>query len=203
MLLGLVAGVQIAGAASPGPNFILISSYSTTRTIGHALKAAAGIVLGILIWSSLAILGFGVLISSSPAAYAVVQYFGAGYLIWLGVRMFVSSYRSSGLGSDSNLNLQGDRPAVKGFLVSIANPKTIAYYTSLFTVLVPPEAPVWVLGAVVLIDAIACGAWWVLVAYFFSSNTVKHFFHNSRRHIDRLFGGALILLGLKLAMDRH
>jgi threonine efflux protein len=148
-------------------------------------------------------LALGVLISSSPAAYAVVQYLGAGYLIWLGTKMLISSYRSSCLGSESDHNFPGDRPAVKGFLISIANPKTIAYYTSLFAVLVPPEAHVWVLGAVVLVDAIACGAWWVLVAYLFSSTAVKQFFLNSRRHIDRLFGGALILLGLKLAMDRH
>ncbi len=202
LLLGLVAGLQIAAAASPGPNFILITSYATTKTVGQALKATIGIVLGILVWSTLTALGLGALISSSPRVYGIIQYLGAAYLIWLGTKMILSTLSATKDAEIKYNNRPGDKPIMKGFWVNIGNPKTIAYYTSLFAVLIPSDAPVWLLGAVVATDVIACGAWWVFVAFLFSSTAVKGFFVRSQRYLDRLFGTALILLGLKLALDR-
>ncbi|MEM7300210.1 MAG: LysE family translocator [Pseudomonadota bacterium] len=201
-LLLVVAGLQIAAAASPGPNFILVSSYSSGRSLRSALIASGGITVGIVIWSSLAVLGLGTLLSSSPTAYSIVQYLGAGYLVWLGANMIVSSCQNNKLDtSEEDVSGQAS-PFAKGFLVNIGNPKTIAYYTSLFAVLVPSDAAPALLVAVVVVDALACGAWWVFVALLFDAAPVKRLFVNLRKLIDRIFGGALIVLGLKLALDR-
>jgi len=132
ILLGTVAGFQIAAAASPGPNFFLVSNYATTKSVRHALDAIVGIIFGILIWSTLAVVGLGALISSSPTAYAIVQYLGACYLIWLGAQMVYSTFCSASSSESEEGKLGNEKPALKGFLVNIGNPKTIAYYTSLF-----------------------------------------------------------------------
>jgi threonine efflux protein len=203
LLLLMVAGLQIAGAAIPGPNFILISSYSTNKSVRHALSATIGIVSGILIWSSLALVGLGALISSSPTTYSLVQYLGAGYLIWLGASMIVSTFRSKGPRNNTKKKPVGSSAMAKGFLVNLGNPKTIAYYTSLFAALVPAETSGWVLVAIVITDALACAAWWTFVAFLFGANPVKQFFRETQHHINRAFGGALILLGLKLALNRN
>jgi len=203
LLLVTVAGLQIAAASSPGPNFVLVSSYSTTRSLRQALISIIGIIIGILIWSSLAILGLGALISSSPTAYALVQYLGAIYLIWLGIKMLISSYRKQSLSESEIVETSASSPLIKGFLVNIGNPKTIAYYTSLFAVLIPPESTAWLLIAVVIADAVACAAWWVFVARAFSLAPVKQFFGRFSKQIDRVFGTALVCLGLRLALDRN
>ena len=202
-LLLTVAGLQVAAAASPGPNFILVSSYSTSKSLHSALIATGGITVGIVFWSSLAVLGLGTLVSSSPMAYSIVQYLGAGYLVWLGASMIVSSFNNNELGVGDEGTFGSSPPFTKGFLVNIGNPKTIAYYTSLFAVLVPSDATLALLVAVVVVDALACGAWWVFVAFLFGAAPVKRVFLKSRRLIDRLFGGALVALGLKLALDRN
>ncbi|WP_299471978.1 LysE family translocator [uncultured Roseibium sp.] len=202
-LLLLVAGLQIAAAASPGPNFILVSSFSTRESLRSALIATGGITLGIAIWSSLAVLGLGTLITSSPTMFHIVQYLGAFYLAWLGANMLISSFRNTKPDAESE-NVSGtSSPFLKGFLVNIGNPKTIAYYTSLFAVLIPPDAPLWLLAVVVFVDTFACGAWWVFVALLFGTAPVKRAFSKSRKLIDKLFGSVLIALGLKLALDKH
>ncbi len=200
-LLVLVAGMQIAAAASPGPNFVLVSSYATTQSLRDAFLATVGIVVGILIWSSLAVLGLGALLSTSPAAYGLVQYLGAAYLVWLGVSMIVSRFGNTGDDFDRK-PLVTSSPITKGLLVSIGNPKTIVYYTSLFAVLVPSNATAWLLVAVVVVDAIACCAWWAFVAVLFATSPMKRFFRKSQKHVDAIFGTALVVLGLKLAFDR-
>ncbi len=116
--------------------------------------------------------------------------------------MIVSSFRAPGNDNIKESNVYAASPLMKGFLVNIGNPKTIAYYTSLFAVLIPVDSNALVLVAVVVTDAVACAVWWILVAYLFGANPVKLFFRRARQSIDRLFGGALILLGLKLALDR-
>lgn len=202
-LLLLVAGLQIAAAASPGPNFVVVSSYSTSHSLRSALVATGGIILGIVIWSSLAVLGLGTLISSSPTTYSIVQYLGAGYLIWLGSSMIISSFKNNALNTGHKDVAGLSSPFMKGFLVNIGNPKTIAYYTSLFAVLIPSDATLWLLLAVIIVDALACGAWWAFVALLFGTTPVKRFFFRSRKLIDRFFGGALVALGLKLALGRN
>lgn len=116
--------------------------------------------------------------------------------------MIASSFSTKDKQRKKDTSTVASSPIVKGFLVNIGNPKTIAYYTSLFAVLIPVNSDVWVLVAVVVTDAIACSFWWIFVAFLFGANPVKNLFLRLRHYIDRVFGGALILLGLKLAIDR-
>ncbi|MEM9358881.1 MAG: LysE family translocator [Pseudomonadota bacterium] len=202
-LLAAVAFLQIAAASSPGPNFILVSTYASSASRRAAMMAVAGIVVGILIWSSLAILGLCALVSSSPTAYQILQYFGAVYLAWIGASLLKSSFQKQ-LGDGMSQSKQnGPSPFLRGFFVNIGNPKTIVFYTSLFAVLVPSSAEPVLLAAIIVVDALACAAWWLFVALAFGTAPVKRFFRNFQVLIDRLFGFALIALGVNLAFGRN
>ena len=91
---------------------------------------------------------------------------------------------------------------IKGYLVNITNPKTIAYYTSLFAVLIAPDSPQWVFATAVLVAFCVSAFWWVFVVFVFSSDQVQKSFLQMRRYIDLTMGGALVLLGIRLATDR-
>lgn len=202
-LLATVASLQKAAASSPGPNFILVSTFASSASRRAAMMAVAGIVAGILIWSSLAILGLGALVSSSPTAYQILQYFGAVYLAWIGASLLKSSFQKQLDDGMSHSKQDGSSPFLRGFLVNIGNPKTIVFYTSLFAVLVPSSAEPVLLVAIIVVDALACAAWWLFVGLAFGIAPVKRFYRNFWVLIDRLFGFALIALGVNLAFGRN
>lgn len=68
--------------------------------------------------------------------------------------------------------------------------------------MIPANSNVWILGDVVVTDFLVCAEWWIFVAYFFGANPVKILFKRSRHSIDRNFGGAFFLFGMKLALGQ-
>ena len=76
--------------AIPGPgNFALITATGKAGIKG-GLAATCGVILGdqVLMW--LAVAGVATLLAAYPAAFHVVQWAGAAYLAYLGLRMLLS-----------------------------------------------------------------------------------------------------------------
>ena len=198
-----IAAVQLLGAASPGPNFIIVTSYSIGESRRRGLLVVCGILLGTLSWAILAACGLGVLIAHFPSVYAALQLASAGYLIWLGGKMLTNVVRNHRAAPVS-----GHAPATSawqavrtGFLTNMTNPKSIAYYSSLFGVVIPPDAPSWLLAAAVGTALLVSAAWWISVAMFFAVARIRRSYERARRAIDAVLGGALIVVGVRLAIS--
>jgi threonine/homoserine/homoserine lactone efflux protein len=93
-ILFAIAAVQLLGAASPGPSFIIVTSYAVAGSRRSGLLVACGILGATMVWAVLAALGLGALVARVPAIYTALQLAGAGYLIWLGGKMLVSATRA-------------------------------------------------------------------------------------------------------------
>lgn len=83
----------------------------------------------------------------------------------------------------------------------MTNPKSAAYYASVFAAFLTPEMSLWVL--IVLVSAIALMslAWHVLLAVGFSAASIQARYILVYKYVDRLCGAFLVLLGLRLAWD--
>lgn len=206
-LLGVfaaIAVVQFLAAASPGPSFIVISSHASSGSRKTALFSAMGVLIATVTWAGLAVLGLGAVLAAYPRLYMVIQYAGAAYLIWLGLRMVIAGiknrYREPLMLEMPTLSHR--KVVAEGFLINITNPKTIAYYTSLFTALIPADAASWVFIAGAAVAVGVSAVWWVSVALLFSTGAIKAGYSKARRYIDMVMGGALVLLGLRLVANR-
>ncbi len=82
------------------------------------------------------------------------------------------------------------------------NPKSMAYYTSLFVVMIPQDPPAWLFAAVVATALLVSAAWWIAVALFFAVPPVRRLYERARRSIEAVMGGLLICLGLRMALSR-
>jgi threonine/homoserine/homoserine lactone efflux protein len=84
--IGLFVVTAALLAIAPGPDVI----YVLTRGIAQGRKAgfaaALGFASGCVFHTVLAAVGIAALIRSSDAAFNVVRYAGAGYLIWIGIQ---------------------------------------------------------------------------------------------------------------------
>ena len=202
--LATFAVIHLLAAASPGPNLFLVSSTSSAVSRRSGGLVVAGILLAVLTWSSVTALGLSAVISKSPMLYASIQYVGAIYLIWLGIKLIWTSFKKQACASDSvSVQVESDWIFVlRGYVVNMTNPKTIAYYTSLFAVLIPPGSPAWLYFAAVCVAVSVSSIWWLSVVFLFSSSWARRVLFKSRRKLDFLMGSALVVLGAKLAIDR-
>ena len=117
----------------PGPgNLALITSTSKGGRTG-GLAATLGLIAGdqVLMW--LAVAGVAALLAAYPPAFRGVQWLGAGYLAWLGLRMLLAR--------------PGDAPVLKfraghyfrqTFAITLLNPKAIVFYMAFFPLFVDP-----------------------------------------------------------------
>ena len=119
--------------AIPGPgNLAIITSTSKGRIAG-GLAATAGVIAGdqVLMW--LAVAGVAALLTSNPAVFSFVQYAGAIYLAYLGVRMILAKP-----GDAPILHMEPRRFFRQGMLITLLNPKAIVFYMAFFPLFVDP-----------------------------------------------------------------
>jgi threonine efflux protein len=200
--LASIALIQLLGAASPGPNFFIVTSYSLAGSLRRGLLAVAGILAGSLCWALLAAAGLGVLMAAMPSLYAALQIAGAAYLIWVGGKMLFGASRGRGRVSDVDA-ISTDWQVVRaGFLTNMANPKSIAYYSSVFVTVFPADPPAWLFCAAVTTAVTVSAVWWISVAALFSLPPVRRGYERFKHKINTVLGLALICFGFRMAIFR-
>ncbi len=123
------ATAVLAIVVSPGPDTVLILRYALTSGPRAGFAAVAGVQLGLMFHTLLAVLGISLIIASSPLLFTGVAIAGAAYLAWLGFQAF----REGGL-----MTLDGPRRPVSAIkacrdavLTNILNPKVIVLFLAL------------------------------------------------------------------------
>jgi len=84
------AGVALLAIASPGPAVVLAIHNSVTHGLPAALMSSVGNIVGIGALSLAATLGLGALLHTSATLFIALKLIGALYLIWLGIKQFLS-----------------------------------------------------------------------------------------------------------------
>jgi len=88
LLLFIFAGWLLN--VTPGPDTALIVARSTQMGVRGGFTACAGIALGIMAHITAAAIGLSAIIAASATAFGIIKFVGAGYLIYIGVRMMLT-----------------------------------------------------------------------------------------------------------------
>jgi threonine/homoserine/homoserine lactone efflux protein len=123
---------------------------------------------------------------------------GALYLIWYGVKLLRSAATPSAQ-AEAKVDVPGTRSAGfrTGLTTSLTNPKSGAFWTSVFAATLPSSAPVEFYLSVCLMIALLSGAWHFGIAFVFSHPTLRAMYAQARRPIEALCGSALVLMGMR------
>lgn len=196
-----LASVFLLGVISPGPDFVAVTSHAlVSRRAG--LQVALGIAAAIMIWAALAMFGLGLVLARIVWAHLAVRIAGAMYLVYLGGKILLSVRRAQPPLIVDGAEARGRDAWRSGFVVGITNPKTAAFFASLFVSVLPMQAPIWVQAVSLAIIGSTAMAWFGLVALMFSTGRVRTAYANIRRPIDALLGAALIALGARIAVSQ-
>jgi threonine efflux protein len=205
-----IAVVYLIAAITPGPNFFMISQMSLAGRRGLGAVSACGVGTASLIWASLALLGLSALLHQVAWLYEVIRIAGALYLVYFGARLLRASARpdpteQAGAAAAHAAPAQPAdylRAYRTGLVTCLTNPKSCAYWTSVFAAMLPAHVPLWFNGVVlVMIGALSAG-WYGSVALLFASARAQAAYRRVRRPLDALCGAALVGLGAKLVAER-
>lgn len=158
-------GVMAVMAMTPGPANLFAIATGIERGRRAVLLAVIGMNSATLVWFGAAALGLGALVTAVPQVFRLIAIGGALYVAWLGLQSIRSALRPASPMDLTAGAVQTRRPAfVDGFLVQIANPKAILFFTAVlppFLDVNRPAAPQLALFAVAVIgmDGLAMTAY--------------------------------------------
>lgn len=198
-----VALIHLLAVMSPGPDFVLISKNSLTHSRKTGIYTALGLGLGISVHVTYSLFGIGLIISQSVFLFSIIKLAGAGYLVYIGIKALQSKPQISSA-QDVYVSVEQTElsifEAIKmGFLTNVLNPKATLFFLGLFTQVIDPTTPVWVQTVYGLEMAVMTFVWFSLVALFFSHEKVRGRFARVSHYVDRVLGGVLVALGIKIA----
>jgi threonine/homoserine/homoserine lactone efflux protein len=184
----------------PGPgNLALITSTGKGRVAG-GLAATFGVIAGdqVLMW--LAVAGVAALLAAWPPAFHAVQWLGAAYLAWLGLRMLLARP-----GGAPVLDIQPHHYFRQAMTITLLNPKAIVFYMAFFPLFVDPARHQGLVTFAVMAATIAAltfvyGLVVVLLTHRLAERLRAH--PGISRAMNRLAGLFLIGFGVKLALSR-
>jgi len=200
MHLGLYLGFVLATAILiliPGPNVSLIAANSIAYGTRYGLLTVAGTSSAIVVQLALTTLGLTATLDLLAAWFEWVRWVGVAYLLYLGVRQWRAA--------PVDLTRIPPQPrsvraiALRGFLISLTNPKTLLFYGAFFPQFLSLDAPIGPQVAALSLTFLAIAAGldsaWALLA-----GRVRGVLAIRGRLRNRLSGGFLIGAGIGLAL---
>jgi threonine/homoserine/homoserine lactone efflux protein len=183
---------------TPGPSVFAILSRALLSGASACFSLALGMVISDIIYLVLACYGLAALAEHWSEAFTVVRVAGAGYLIYLGVKMWRATRQQNH--SEIGLKEKSRRSFLHGFIISASNPKVILFYIAFLPTFMDLSALsrgdiiiaafLTLIGLMVGLMMIAIGA-----------SSTRRYIHSPRgqKALNRTSGGIMIGAGAYLA----
>ena len=200
MYVFYVAAIWAVAVITPGPNFFVVTRTALGGSRNAAVAAVAGVSLGTLGWGLAGWLGIAGLFTAAPLAYTLLKIAGGAYLVWVGLKLFVLSWRSE---QSSGQTMDGPRIGAYqafylGLMTNLANPKSALFVAGLFAATLPADHT-WVQGALTVGTMVVLSAtWYTTVLLFLRRPIFARALSRARRQIDRAAGALFVGFGVKL-----
>jgi len=194
--------ICILGALSPGPSLALVLRNTLNGGVYQGYATALSHGFGVALYAAITATGIGIIIVQSPVLYSVIQYAGAAFLLYLGIKALLSKKQQISLNvsekSKVSEKVNGWRD---GFLIAFLNPKLAIFFIALFSQFVDANAT-WQKKAIMtstvgVIDAL----WYLIVAFTLSRGPILEKLKRNSHIIDKVTGSFLILLAARVVVN--
>ena len=202
----ILALVCLAGAASPGPSWILL--INSVVKDGHKAGIAFGIAhgLGIFVYAVLVVSGLIVLLSVAPWFSIALELTGLLFLLWLSFSMIKNSFQVASI--DAGTSDIVSAPLLEsfrnGFLIVFLNPKIAAFFLAIFSQFLNAASNLESKFIMVATATVVDGLWYILLTFVIAIPKFTNFVKISEKKIEFSLGFLLlifsIVLGIKMIM---
>ena len=185
--------VAVIVVVTPGVDMALVTKNALLHGRRAALATALGVNVGIASWTLAAALGIAAIVRASAAAFAVVKFAGAVYLVYLGLQALRRRERVGVVPRRA-------APFRQGLISNALNPKIAVFFTSLLPQFGHSLPALLLLGA--LFNAIGL-IWLTVYALAVARGRSVLQRPRVRAALDHLSGVVLVGLGVRLALERR
>jgi threonine/homoserine/homoserine lactone efflux protein len=186
--------------AIPGPGNLALITSTGKGGIQGGLAATAGLLAGdqVLMW--LAVAGVAAVLKASPVLFGAVQWLGAAYLAWIGLRMIFARP-----GAAPVVDIRVGHYARQAMAITLLNPKAIVFYMAFFPLFVDPANAAGLATFALMAGTIAVLTFvYASIVVLLTHRLADRMRANPRvtRALNRVAGSLLVGFGIKLALSR-
>ena len=197
-----VALTLIAALLSPGPSFLFVAQTAVAVSRKNALAVAFGLASGSALFAIIATFGLYAVLEAVPWLYTILKVGGGLYLCYIAYKIYSGAKKPLAKPRDQ----MKDHPTLKksyttGLLVQLSNPKTAIVFGSIFAAFLPAAIPEYSYALLALLSFSLAAAWYSIVALLLSAEKPKRVYSSWNHIIDRMAGGVMGALGIKLASN--
>ncbi|MDG1751662.1 MAG: LysE family translocator [Thalassotalea sp.] len=199
-----LALICVMGALSPGPSLAVVVKNTLFGGSKQGYATAISHGFGVALYAALTALGIGVVIVQSPVLFSFIQYAGAAFLVYLGIKALMSKKQNLDFQENESIdevNKQTINGWRDGFLIAFLNPKLAIFFLALFSQFVDANASyqqkIIMVSTVGIIDTL----WYLIVAFMFSRGPVLEKLKRNSHIIDKITGSFLILLAARIIVN--
>ena len=199
-------------SAAPGPNMLLIMNQSVRFGLRASIYSMAGCMTALMIMFTLSALGLGVILQQSPAVFDALRWLGAGYLAYLGYKVWTAPVTpiTAETSAESDAQTQSSNiPSAKtlfrtGFFTAGSNPKALLFAAALLPQFIQADLPQVPQLMILLATFSVLEILWYFIYAFGGLSMAKQLRKpNILRWFNRVTGGAFIgFAGLMAVMKR-
>ncbi len=200
-LAAFLAAVSLClmAAVSPGPAVLVAARVGLQQGLKTGAALSVGIGLGAVFWAASALFGLALLFEYAPFLLTVLKIGGAAFLIWTAFKMWRAADEPL---EDNGAEVAAMTPlsALRlGIWTQLANPKPAVFFGAVFVGTVPTDATPLALALLLACIFLGEFLWNTSVARLFSLDRTRKIYIGLKHLIDRVFGGLLAALGVKIA----
>ena len=191
--------LHLFAVMSPGPDFALITRQCIRYGRQVAIWSSAGIGVGILFHSVLAVSGILLLIASNPIYVSLLKVISSFYLAYLGI---ISLFKSSDF---NKVELTKSRWSniggfLTGLITNISNVKALLFFVTLFGVVLNTKEtyPLAIFG---IYMAVATFIWFSSVTYIFTSEVLRNKFLTFFKIFEKFLGLGLVIIAIQIILS--
>ncbi|WP_420404356.1 LysE family translocator [Nisaea sp.] len=183
---------------TPGPTMLTTIAKSLASGFWSGFQYNIGVCIGDLIFLMLAIFGLQIVAELLGDVFFVVKWVGAGYLLWLGTKLWLAKpvpLEARPVGAKGLL-----REVTAGVLVTLGNPKVILFYGALLPTFVKLDSlvagDIAILAGIVVVAIVVVNNFYGLMAA-----RARRVFRSARavQVLNRSAGGVMIGTGVFIA----
>jgi threonine/homoserine/homoserine lactone efflux protein len=194
-----LAGICLAGAASPGPSLAVVVRTSISSGVAAALATAWAHAAGVGCYALLTVLGISALLAAAPMLLTLIKVCGALYLLFIARGLLRSSSSNTETVRAPRASIL--RAARDGFAIAFLNPKLALFMLALFSQFLRPEYGAGEYAVLVATATLIDGLWYSLVAMLLAGGPWLRILRTRAALIDRGFGALLAALALVILLQ--
>ena len=141
--LGLFVVAGFLLNITPGPDMTYIAARAAAGGFRAGVAATLGITTGCVVHTLAAAAGLSVLLATSAAAFTVVKWCGAAYLLYAGIRLVLSSVRAPRDAAIETLLPPASPLRIfrEAFVINVFNPKVALFFLAFLPQFIDSAAP--------------------------------------------------------------